>query len=113
MDLWIRSQQKYELIKVNNIAVGIEPETNLFTVECDINGSEHILARYKTEKRALEVLDEIHRLLVPQIYELMMKIKKKDLKTKDIFNVYGIENCQTGQVDIRELSTLVYQMPKE
>lgn len=113
MDLWIRTQYKYELLQVNKLAVGIEPETNFITIEGGINDFEYILARYETEARALEVLDEIQKLLTPQIYELMRKIQKKDLSPQGIYNVYAVENCQTGQVDIKELSTIVYQMPKE
>ena len=109
MDLWIRSQDRKRLIRCEELSVQ-EKNQQKFAV---IIGNRHIIGTYKNKQRALEVIDEIHKLLVPQIAQLMEKVKKQDTKTKNIFNVYAVENCQTGQVDIRELSTLVYQMPEE
>ena len=67
MDLWIRSQHKDMLLKINKLAIGIEPETNYFTVEGGSNDFEYILARYETEERTYEVLNEIQELLTTRI----------------------------------------------
>ena len=58
MKLWIRSQDKINLILANDIVVSdcnikVYKETELST----------IVARYKTKERALEVLDEINNKL--------------------------------------------------
>ena len=109
MDLWIRSQDKKRLQRCEELGLQ-EKMQGQFAV---IIGNRHIIGTYKNKARAIEVLDEIHKLLIPQVSQLMEKIKKQDTETKNIFNVYAIENCRSGLVDIRELSTLVYQMPEE
>ena len=63
MELWIRSQDKKQLLKVNDglyIANGFTDTDDSFV---GIKNVGHI-GRYKTEERALEVLDDIqHRLI--------------------------------------------------
>lgn len=62
MELWIRSQENYEaditprLIKVNNLALDYEGENDSYYIVVN-EGIE--IAYYHSEKRALEVLDEI------------------------------------------------------
>ena len=67
MELWIRSQDKKILTKVNEINIDYNEETKIicnhymYGEECEnyIN-----LGIYKSKERALEVLDEIqHRLI--------------------------------------------------
>jgi len=53
MDLWIRSQDKKILIKNDSLAIEVSGEYSVIT-----NGY-NILGKYRTEERALEVLDEI------------------------------------------------------
>ena len=68
MELWIRSQGKEFLMKVDNINLGIDVDTNepnrLFTF---VGGAitSFTLGTYKTKERALEILDEIQELLEP------------------------------------------------
>ena len=64
MNLWIRSQDKKELRPNPNL--GIERlESNYYIVDRYSFDKEIILAKYATEERALEVLDEIQELLEP------------------------------------------------
>lgn len=66
MNLWLRSQDRKMLLKPNFIEYEkktVENKTNLY---CGIhriitfyNGIHYVLGEYKTQKRALEVLDEI------------------------------------------------------
>lgn len=56
MDLWIRSQDKELLIKVDLISMDKVVEEN---GEYDIRFHNIVLGRYKSKERALEVLDEI------------------------------------------------------
>jgi hypothetical protein len=107
MELWIRTQKGLDIFKVDNVQL---MGCDIYTYTADGNRT---LGEYDSHDRALQVLDEIHRLLVPQINDLMRKVQEKDVSPKGIYNVYAIENTVTGQVDIREIQTLVYQMPKE
>lgn len=56
MDLWIRSQDKKRLTKVNDLYI-VHDDNNF----CDYIGNNMVghLAKYTKENRALEVLDEI------------------------------------------------------
>lgn len=64
MDLWVRSISKKFLLKVDNILV-VEAENKhcLYTLSHD---EEIELGEYETKERALEVLDEIQKLLMEQ-----------------------------------------------
>ena len=68
MELWIRSQDKMKLVKVNYCY--IMDQNDHFTIIGETIDSGPIIAIYKTKERALEVLDEIQN-----------KITKFNLKT--------------------------------
>ena len=59
MELWIRSQSKLSLVKVNVVAIE-KKRDNVFFITSD----EWRLGTYPTENRALEVLDEIQNLIL-------------------------------------------------
>lgn len=59
MDLWIRSQDRTILAKIDNVCV---MENRIVFIPSKSNGRA-TLGTYKTEKRALEVLDEIQKIL--------------------------------------------------
>lgn len=86
MELWIRSQDKEILTKVNYLeAYG--SSTNWW-----IMGNDNDLGTYKTKERALEVLNEIHQRLI-------------DLQTLEI----APDSYRT----IKRNINCVYEMPKE
>ena len=58
MELWIRSQDKTFLRKVNTIGI-VEPR-EFWSIDENLTVS---FGKYKTKERALEVLDEIQDLL--------------------------------------------------
>lgn len=68
MDLWIRSQDEEFLMKIDNINLGLDVDSNesrrLFTF---VGGAvtSFTLGIYKSRERALEILDEIQELLEP------------------------------------------------
>lgn len=74
MDLWIRSQDKTDLRKVRKV-VYLEPGMSLNlpsgeTIENDnylVMVDGYCLGNYKTQERALEVLNEIQELLTDRI----------------------------------------------
>lgn len=69
MNLWIRSQDKDILIKVDNLELDDE-RNDIYTHNC-INNMQmtYTIGRYKTKERALEVLDEIQRLMIASLVD--------------------------------------------
>ena len=71
MELWIRSQDKSSIVKVDNLYVSVGNYI-CYYVEKDkeVPGTYYRpsgeLGRYKTKERALEVLDEIQNILKPK-----------------------------------------------
>lgn len=59
MDLWIRSQDKMKLIKINNVYITFGNNTKEYAIVYDEQNGIEVLGTYKTKERALEVLDEI------------------------------------------------------
>lgn len=95
MELWIRTQKRDNLIKVDwlkmeEIPNGYDKEYYIYYK------NERLLGIYKTKERALEVLDEIQKILKPKI-----KLKYNDDFT---MNVSSIE---------LQPATYVYEMPEE
>jgi hypothetical protein len=96
MDLWIRSQDKTSLVKVDNlyISVGnyicyyVEKGKEIPNTYYRPSGE---LGRYKSQKRALEVLDEI----------------QNKINLINLGHDFG-----SPMVDLKN-PTYIYQMPKE
>ena len=86
MDLWIRSQDKLKIVKINYVYA--EERDDHFTIIGETIDSGPIIGIYKTKERVLEVLDEIQSLLIEYVN----------------FTEYKIDNKYT---------TRVYEMPKE
>ena len=102
MELWIRSQDKRTVLKANRIDVD---DTDIICWDNDYRCSETYMGKYKTQKRALEILDEIQKILEPQ----------KTIKTID--NTVKIENAihivNPTYETITQFDTYVYEMPEE
>ena len=95
MELWVRTQNKGDLLKIYNIT--IDSRRNLLLGNLISNDNASIcdyweLGRYKTTERALEVLDEIHQRLI-------------DLQTMEID-----PSCWKT---IKRNINCVYEMPEE
>lgn len=91
MDLWIRSQNKETLLKINY----------LWADENTIRCEDELLAEYKTKGRAIEVLDEIQTKIMDsyQLYEI---------------NRVNLEDCTgTHKFKIPCQLPVIYEMPKE
>lgn len=106
MELYVRSQDKMKLTRV--IDIGIFEEQEGYTIYYD-DSIDNMLGTYATKERALEVLDEIQKILQPTIF---IKDGECDFVYKDDriyrMNVEGMKNSE-----IQELSTYVYEMPEE
>lgn len=60
MELWIRSQDKECLMKVNRVDYDLSNSEHRIMV----NGYETLVGHYATKERALEVLEEIQNQIV-------------------------------------------------
>lgn len=98
MELWIRSQNKFRLYKAQEIRLDNTYQKEILVNEC-------FFGKYKSKKRALEVLNEIQKLLEPQL------IIKDSGKIIGSFEDTIIREGAT--YEMKELSTYVYEMPKE
>ena len=108
MDLWVRSQDKTRLVKVCSLEYGEYNEIHYINGYCINEIDNYDLGTYKTKERALEVLDEIQNILKPQIL-----IRRNDDNDKVLLG--GLRKGVTQKIDMefKELSTYVYEMPKE
>ena len=110
MELWIRSQDRGSLVKVDNLYVSVgnyicyyvEKGKEIPNTYYRPSGE---LGRYKTKERALEVLDEIQNILKPQL------IIKNSGKIIGSFEDTLVREGATYK--LKELSTYVYQMPEK
>ncbi len=107
MYLWIRSQDKEKLLKVNDIAI----EMNMIYGYFDKNTEYELLGTYNSKERALEVLDEIQNILKAKFMVRMDGNLKNIEKFLDISNFSYIQSHENA--DIKIINTYVYEMPKE
>ena len=108
MELWVRSQDKIILQKVDNIFLDANYENKRIST---YDGDDNVeLGTYKTKERALEVLDEIQNILKPKYILDTSSIKPDGNFYKD--NGIIFQNYEAN-AEIKELSTFVYQMPED
>ena len=111
MNLWVRNQDKTIFQKVDNLLIsdGNNAE-GTFNIYTNLLPAQNVLGRYKTKERAIEVLDEIQNILKPK-YILDTSSIKPD---GDFYEENGvIFQKYNANAKIEELSTFVYQMPKD
>ena len=129
MDLWIRSQDRLTMMKVNDIRIidyrGLKEQLQKsilsFMSDMDqmksyldkdgwgLSCNETCLGIYETKERALSVLDEIQNLIKPRIITTNYECEIKENLSKLGFDLRMIPQ----KAEIQELSTIVYEMPKE
>ena len=105
MNLWVRSQDKRILQKVDNLFLDANYENKRIST---YDGDNIELGTYKTKERAIEVLDEIQSLLQPTI-------EYKPIVQEEYNPAYTYKHFVKvdDNIEIKELSTFVYQMPAE
>ena len=107
MKLWIRTQDRECLTKVNHLYI-YEEGNNIYV----INQQDDItLGEYKTKERALEVLDEIQDIIYPKL--ICTGDYPSDI-TKELMtsNVRGMFYDDTI-MKFEQLENYIYNMPKE
>lgn len=117
MDLWIRSQDRYELRKVKGVVMAQEGKFfAIYPVTKDL-GELEILGHYKSEERAIEVLDEIQKLLIGDVLVSKNFNTPNDecLKSVGINNAaaYHLFTDDSQQVEFLHRDCVIYKMPKE
>ena len=105
MNLWVRSQDKRILQKVDNLFLDANYENKRIST---YDGDNIELGTYKTKERAIEILDEIQSLLQPTI-------EYKPIVQEEYNPAYTYKHFVKvdDNIEIKELSTFVYQMPAE
>ena len=99
MELWVRSQNKTELMRVVDLDIYDAREPKTYVIE----SRGIILGNYKTKERALEVLDEIQKILsLKDMYKYDKEIVLK-----------GWENFSPNQIQTIRQQMSVYEMPRE
>lgn len=94
MELWIRSQNRESLVKVNNVFIYYEFEKQYVIQSQDNINISYRLGKYKTKKRAIEVLDEIQEYL------------ERECRKEEIdFEMNGVQHSS--------MRYAIYEMPKE
>ena len=109
MELWIRSQDKNHLVKVEEI--NIEIDNDGFVGIWSYGSNKYLkwyLGNYATIERTLEVLDEIQNIMMPKIS--FEPIVKEIYDYKEPFVEHKVIGSKTT---IEEISTYVYEMPEE
>lgn len=114
MELWIRSQDKKNLVKIRQISLNYQNNKQIIAnympeLYENSGGYYELLGTYKTKERAIEILDEIQNILKPK-YILDTSSIKPD---GDFYEENGVifQNYDAN-AKIQELSTFVYQMPE-
>lgn len=115
MDLWIRSQDRECLMKVDRV------DYSLSSIEHRIyvNGYETLVGHYATEERALEVLDEISNKIKNQfIVKEKTMLKPKDLMHHKKWLEYEYNSdfiMQDISCEIQPINSgiVYYEMPEE
>ena len=102
MDLWIRSQDRTFLRKVNTI--GIVEGRDFWSIDENLTVS---FGKYKTKERALEVLDEIQNILKPKIIVNTYKVEQAKLCDGTQFIQPMLDDIQ-----VQNATTYVYKMPE-
>lgn len=113
MDLWIKTQDKCKLIKIDNISVD-KVEKELYTRRTD--GTYLILGKYKTIERIEEILHQIENILLGDIILFKNIAFDKDIENyikpnKGLFLIDS--NKDEQKVESLNCSSAVYQLPEE
>ena len=112
MELWIRSQDKKRLIKIDNIKVYEDLKDNYSDIRAVFNDYELSLGEYKTKERALMILDEIQNILQPRIIMREPEIDYDDM-INSLTDGIALKTTQKIDMELKEAGQVVYQMPEE
>ena len=126
MELWIRSQDRTDLVKVNvlwimdnQIWMEVPFYENHKKIGLSVTGNNHKLAEYKSKERALEVLDEIQDKIKTFLYlkpKTLLRLDEIKSAKRYFEKMNGVDfiTCDS-RFEIEPITTnaIVYEMPKE
>lgn len=112
MELWIRSQDKTKLAKVNSLWImdnqiwmEVPFYENHKKLGLTVSGCNHKLATYTTKERAIEVLDEIATCIID---------KELSHVCSNLLTLVNKSNLKDAKEIIDRIEKIaVYQMPKD
>ena len=109
MELWIRSQDKTFLRKVNTI--GIVKGNDSWWIAENIT---IVLGKYKSKERALEIMDEIQNILQPVVFfkEPTINVNNGDSIIQTLSQDITISAPQQTEFEFKQAGQFVYQMPE-
>jgi len=102
--MWIRSQDKNRLLNVNGFYV------NGCVIEYDFDNKFYAIGEYATRERALEVLDEIQKMVIGRVI-LPPSFTEKQID-EYLKNSFILPEIAFREPQIQQLP-IVYEMPKE
>lgn len=114
MELWIRSQDKERLIKPIDFYI---EETIDYVNKCsefdiyalNFANDDIRIGTYKTKERAIEVLDEIEKLIKPITIFQNCQVDKSTIE-----KIKGIGYCMVNDdARVEQISQAFYQMPEK
>ena len=105
MNLWIRSQDKECLTNISNIQYVYKNNMHGLGTYYD---NLKILGTYKTKERAIEVLDEINKLLIPKPIISTYNVEQAELLNGTVFIKPMLDD-----IKIESYTFYVYQMPEK
>lgn len=127
MDLWIRTQDKEMLTKIEDVSFIKDSQTGTYIILATGRniptwhhlhyGGTTILGVYKSKEKALQVLDDIQNLLI-QSNKIFIKTHAHETDFKNLkaylkdCDVIIVNRCDTI-IDSVNLNTIVYQMPED
>lgn len=116
MELWVRDQSREVLLKCNQIYYFELNDKHIIATDLELVARDYDyqpLGYYKTKERALEVLDEIQKILKPSLIFNNADISSlggQDLRMPEDSIVLATSN---DKCNIEHSGTYVYEMPKE
>ena len=111
MNLWVRSQDRECLLKIDIVMLEEIEENKEYWIYAGHEKYEpyRVFGVYHTKERALEVLDEIQNILKPKYI-----LDSSSIRPGDSWVENGIiMRKYNANVEIKELSAFVYEMPAE
>lgn len=110
MELWIRSQDKECLLKTDIVMLEEIEENKEYWIYAGHEKYEpyRVFGVYHTKERALEVLDEIQKLLIPKTIMETYNVDEAEMLDGTIFI-----KPMLGDIKIEGCMSYIYEMPKE
>lgn len=111
MELWIRSQDREQLIKVEKIMLiddclcCDEPQITHIETDGGVVGSY-------TKERALQIFDEIQNILQPRVLVHEPNINYDDM-VHSLAEDMCLKTTQKVEMELKQAGQVVYQMPDE